>query len=987
MRTYLKGYTVAPVEASSHCDQVGKVDAPSAGAADPAPGAPISAPDGVPSPTKKLGTGCNVLYSSASSDYAPIADIVFVHGLTGDAQETWTFHQGKGRCFWPEDLLMNEPYPLRVITFGYNADVARWLQPAGKNGLEDHGNDLLRDLTNLRSDTNESRTRPIVFIGHSLGGLVIEKALLTSRQLEHSSNNHNSKLIFASTRFVSLLSTPHRGSSKANIAYLIALLLRPFKGINLGILQTLKVKSGLEFTWLQTYVNAINARAKQPNPVTLQFYYEDTGFPIIGKIVARYSAVLDANYMTSQMQSLPGNHVEIAKMADTKDIKFQRVWGPIKIFLKGLPTRPLNETYDETVESTEGSSIPQHRLNNLIVITRTFVGRDVHLGEIHERLRTIKPSPGVPKILCLRGFGGAGKSWLALEYARKQFEDRYYEHVFWVDAASEDAVEAGLSEIGDLVADSRDLPADDADLGSRIRRARTFLSTCRLRWLLVFDNYDHIDSYDLGELIPNGEKGCILITTRDERVQMKANDWIHVRDMSSEDAEKLFIQRCTEKQYALTNEDLEKVRNLIDHVGRLPLAIDKLATVLAAHGQERWSVDQLIARRRNLLDEGAEWYRKLTGTASTGQLPGEAISVFATIELSFELLQKPGSFIYEKVIQQRDDRRVKIFRKPEEEKKRAMTTLRKKALHILTIASFLDRTYISQDLFDETVSVLRLDRENQKAMDVASRRQLFTIEQVIDALESFSLVDRYLISSTSPQSWIKQQNWTPRGIFLHPLVSEHGRMRLKSLDRVKAIVDAVLLLDFHLKCPHDDVMSSPYGEKRALISHLLALVEHERNYLDPAGSEYEETHEGDKVVDTQLGRGELLKPAIRFASFFQDMGYAGYAEQLYQQILDLHQDSPVSESDVRDAKEGLAIVRIWQDRYDEAYDLCLESLKGHTERERERDVFYAGGSAKRSRPPGGHAACKRLSTILHTIHKGTTWKPRISCKSSPVAVI
>jgi hypothetical protein len=52
------------------------------------------------------------------------------------------------------------------------------------------------------------------------------------------------------------------------------------------------------------------------------------------------------------------------------------------------------------------------------------------------------------------------------------------------------------------------------------------------------------------------------------------------------------------------------------------------------------------------------------------------------------------------------------------------------------------------------------------------------------------------------------------------------------------------------------------------------------------------------------------------------------------------------------------------------------------------DVFYAGGSAKRSRPPEGHAACKRLSIsyVLYT-QEGTTPVSRISCKSSPVAVV
>lgn len=54
------------------------------------------------------------------------------------------------------------------------------------------------------------------------------------------------------------------------------------------------------------------------------------------------------------------------------------------------------------------------------------------------------------------------------------------------------------------------------------------------------------------------------------------------------------------------------------------------------------------------------------------------------------------------------------------------------------------------------------------------------------------------------------------------------------------------------------------------------------------------------------------------------------------------------------------------------------------------DVFNAGGSAERSRPPRGHAACRRLSVLSVTyaqyVHTYCVI-PRISCISSLVAVV
>ena len=67
--------------------------------------------------------GLNVLYEP--DDGAPIVDIIFVHGLGGTSQKTWSRNRDT-QFFWPREWLPLEPgfERARILTFGYNAHFA-----------------------------------------------------------------------------------------------------------------------------------------------------------------------------------------------------------------------------------------------------------------------------------------------------------------------------------------------------------------------------------------------------------------------------------------------------------------------------------------------------------------------------------------------------------------------------------------------------------------------------------------------------------------------------------------------------------------------------------------------------------------------------------------------------------------------------------------------------------------------------------------------
>lgn len=100
--------------------------------------------------------------------------------MTGNRQNTWTHASG---VFWPQDLLPKDLPTARIMTFGYDADVVGIVKTAGSNTLRDHGKSLANDLGMRRARSN-SIMRPLIFVAHSLGGLVVEQVRDLNRSVK-----------------------------------------------------------------------------------------------------------------------------------------------------------------------------------------------------------------------------------------------------------------------------------------------------------------------------------------------------------------------------------------------------------------------------------------------------------------------------------------------------------------------------------------------------------------------------------------------------------------------------------------------------------------------------------------------------------------------------------------------------------------------------------------------------------------------------------
>lgn len=97
--------------------------------------------------------------------------IVAVHGLGANVDWSWTWKHSASEqppVHWLKDhhMLPRVLPRARILVYSYES---KWHANAPDNRLQQCGQDLVQSLRACCSDTK----RPIVFVGHSLGGLVI----------------------------------------------------------------------------------------------------------------------------------------------------------------------------------------------------------------------------------------------------------------------------------------------------------------------------------------------------------------------------------------------------------------------------------------------------------------------------------------------------------------------------------------------------------------------------------------------------------------------------------------------------------------------------------------------------------------------------------------------------------------------------------------------------------------------------------------------
>ena len=286
-------------------------------------------------------------FSEICSGSAPTVDILFVHGLKGDPESTWT-SEGSDE-YWPKWLCDDFP-TVAIYSLGYPASIFKKWVKREMDIFERAASAL--DYLAAKGIGN----RPVVFITHSLGGILAKAILRKSDE----SDDDDWKKVSTATRLMVFLATPHTGASLASVLEFV------FPQFSSKHIDLLSNEVGILEDINLHYRNYVNNR----DDFKTATYYEKYKAKNSILVVSRESA--DPGVKGTTPVATDKDHINICKPHDRNDPVYAGIQRHIKHTLTSIQVSTAldEEVFQEDDYSAKSIHDRRDLLEKLIVAGR-----------------------------------------------------------------------------------------------------------------------------------------------------------------------------------------------------------------------------------------------------------------------------------------------------------------------------------------------------------------------------------------------------------------------------------------------------------------------------------------------------------------------------------------------------------------------------------------------------------------------------------------
>lgn len=562
-------------------------------------------------------------------------DCVAISGLASHPFGSWKHREPGSDFMWLRDRLPQDVPQLRSLIYGYDTKL---FKSHSFQDLDDIAWSFIASLKELRRSLPP--TKPLIFLAHSLGGIVLKRALV----LLALEGNDEEKMILESVKGLVFFGVPHRGME---ISHFLAMVARqPNEDL---ISRALSPDSAL-LPELDKQFSEIALRI-DPN---IRFVYETAESQMTEQTSTGKWVRSETSYavLVNKDSAVPPGTLRRNAIAVNKDhsnmVKFGEddpVYQILMSFIFDL-SKDTDSQIRSQVDPTSLNPVQRGvRTFSTIPFPQDpgFVGRE----EILAQLESEFANPKSQRWASLYGLGGIGKSQIAIEHSYRQKERCPQISIFWIHASSKARLEQSYAEIAITV----EIPGTgDGKVDTLQLVSKWLASPDNGSWLLILDNADDatvlldLSANDTGtvaasaqhrllDLLPRVQHGAVLITTRDRTCALTLTGHrgtpIEVLSMTLDQSVNLL-------RNVLPTAPQEEASELVEELEYVPLAISQASAYIKS--VPLVSIPKYLAMFRRSDKDQADLLDKDEGDLRRDS--GVPNAVITSWELSFNQIRK-----------------------------------------------------------------------------------------------------------------------------------------------------------------------------------------------------------------------------------------------------------------------------------------------------------------------------------------------------------